>query len=212
MDEAAQAWADAAAALFRLPCSFIAGAATQASLPPMTLPEIAFIGRSNAGKSSLVNAVTGRRTLARTSQNPGATRQLNFFNLGDRLILVDMPGYGFARVSKQQKSEWDMLIRNYFIGRPTLQRACVLIDARRGILPQDEEFMELLNETAVIFHIVLTKIDTLRPAELTQVLRNTENTIKSHVAAHPCLVATSAMQKIGIESLQQELAPFALAE
>ncbi|MBY0407799.1 MAG: ribosome biogenesis GTP-binding protein YihA/YsxC [Rickettsiales bacterium] len=202
----------AAHALFRLPCEFIAGAATEESLPPVSLPEVAFIGRSNVGKSSLVNALVERKSLARTSQNPGATKQLNFFNLGDRLILVDMPGYGFAKVSKALKSEWDMLIRNYFLGRPTLQRACVLIDSRRGVMKTDEEFMELLDETAVIYHIVLTKTDTLKPSELTEVLRNTENVIKSHVAAHPEFMVTSAEEKQGLEPLREALAVFALPE
>lgn len=196
--------------LFRMDCQFVAGAASQESLPPESLPEIAFIGRSNVGKSSLVNALTGRKTLARTSQNPGHTRQLNFFNLADRLMLVDMPGYGFARVSKSQKGEWDLMIRHYLLGRTTLRRACLLIDARRGPMPSDEEFMELLDDTAVIFHIVLTKTDALRPAELKEVLQKTEKTIKSHVAAHPVLVATSAETGSGMLELQEQLAPFAL--
>ncbi len=196
--------------LFRQPCLFVAGAANEESLPNAALPEIAFIGRSNVGKSSLVNALVEKKALARTSQNPGATKQLNFFNLGNRMMLVDMPGYGYAKVSKQQKSEWDQLIRNYFLGRTTLQRACVLIDARRGTLPHDHEFMELLDETAVIFYIVLTKIDALKPAELNQMLQEMQKTIKSHVAAHPTLFATSAEKKIGITELQEELTPFAL--
>lgn len=198
--------------LFRsLPCTFVAGAATEDSLPHASLPEVAIIGRSNVGKSSLVNALVDKKAMARTSQNPGATKQLNFFNLGNRLMLVDMPGYGFAKVSKQQKSDWDLLIRHYFLGRQTLKRALVLIDARRGAMPHDHEFMELLDETAIIFNIVLTKTDLLKPAELTQVLQTMQDTIKSHVAAHPNLLATSAEKKQGIEALQHELAPFFLA-
>lgn len=201
----------ATASLFRnLPCNFVAGASSEESLPHASLPEIAFIGRSNVGKSSLVNALVEKKALARTSQNPGATKQLNFFNLGNRLMLVDMPGYGFAKVSKQQKSEWDLLIRNYFLGRTTLQRACVLIDARRGAMPHDHEFMELLDETAVIFYIILTKIDALSPTELNEMLKTMQDTIKSHVAAFPTLFATSAEKKIGIDILQEELAQFAL--
>lgn len=198
------------ASLFRLPCNFIAGAANEESLPHAHLPEIAFIGRSNVGKSSLVNALVEKKALARTSQNPGATKQLNFFNLANRMMLVDMPGYGFAKVSKAQKADWDNLIRNYFLGRTTLKRACVLIDARRGAMPHDHEFMELLDETAVIFTIVLTKIDALSGPELKEMLKKTEETIKSHVAAHPVYFPTSAEKKQGIEPLQQELAQFAL--
>ena len=199
--------------VFRLlPCTFVAGAANEESLPQASLPEIAFIGRSNVGKSSLVNALVEKKALARTSQNPGATKQLNFFNLGNRLMLVDMPGYGFAKVSKQQKSEWDDLIRNYFLGRTTLRRALVLIDARRGAMPHDHEFMELLDETAVIFYIVLTKIDALKPAELKDMLQKMQDTIKSHVAAYPVLFATSAEKKQGIDTLQEELAQFVLAQ
>lgn len=195
--------------LFRQHCEFIAGAAGIESLPGVTLPEIAFIGRSNVGKSSLINALVGHKALARTSQNPGATKQLNFFSVGDRLMLVDMPGYGFARVSKQKKGEWDGMIRSYLGGRPSLKRICVLIDARRGVMPPDEEFMTLIDESAVIFQIVLTKIDTLSEREVTTLLPNIEKTIKSHVAAHPLIIATSAETKQGIEALQEQLLPFA---
>ncbi|NBO18883.1 MAG: YihA family ribosome biogenesis GTP-binding protein [Proteobacteria bacterium] len=201
-----------ASALFSLPCEFVAGAASEASLPPATLPEICFIGRSNVGKSSLVNALTGQKSLARISANPGMTKQLNFYNLGARLQLVDMPGYGYAKVSKTKKGEWDLLIRHYLLGRKTLRRACLLIDARRGPMPSDEEFMELLDDTAVVFNIVLTKTDAVKPKELTQLLQNMQKTIKSHVAAHPSLILTSSLEKKGIEDLQQSLAEFALPE
>jgi GTP-binding protein len=197
--------------LFRQPCVFIAGAPTEEALPPAVLPEICFIGRSNVGKSSLVNALVGQKALARTSQHPGHTRQLNFFNLGNSLMLVDMPGYGYAKVSKKQKGEWDLLIRRYLLGRATLKRACLLIDARRGVMPHDDEFMTLLDDTAVIFHLVLTKIDCLSASELKELLLNTEKTIKSHVAAHPHFVATSTLENTGIEDLQEQLLPFALS-
>jgi len=195
--------------LFQQPCQFVAGAATIDSLPPFTHPEIAFIGRSNVGKSSLINALVGQKALARTSQNPGATQQLNFFLLGDRMMLVDMPGYGFARVSKQKKGQWDGLIRSYLSGRPNLQRVCVLIDARRGVMEHDEEFMQLLDDSAVSFQIVLTKTDTLSANELSNLLPNMEKTITSHVAAYPLAIATSAETKQGIEALQEELLAFA---
>lgn len=197
---------------FRKPCQFIAGAATIESLPPVSLPEIAFIGRSNVGKSSLVNALVGQKALARTSQNPGATQQLNFFNLGDGLIIVDMPGYGYAKVSKQQKAVWDDLIRAYLLGRTSLKRACVLIDARRGIMDTDHAFMDMLDETAVSYQLVLTKTDTLKPKEINSVLQSTAEAIKSHAAAHPDILITSAQTRQGIDTLQEQLYPFVLAK
>jgi len=200
---------DDVAALFRSPCEFIAGAGSVESLPEINYPEIAFIGRSNVGKSSLVNALVGRNSLARTSANPGHTQQLNFFQLGSRLTLVDMPGYGYAKVSKQKKGEWDHMIRSYLMGRTTLKRTCVLIDARRGVMPPDEEFMGLLNDCAQSFQIVLTKIDALTRADLALLLQTIGKTIGKHVAAHPGVIATSSLEKEGIHELQEELAAFA---
>ncbi len=198
---------------FRRPCEFLAGAATIESLPEMTgLPEIAFIGRSNVGKSSLVNALVGQKALARTSQNPGATQQLNFFNIGGELVIVDMPGYGYAKVSKKQKGVWDHLIRFYLMGRVSLKRTFVLIDARRGVMETDHEFMEMLDETAVNYQIVMTKADTVSAKDLTAVLQSTQEAIKSHVAAHPVLITTSAEKKTGLEDLQDELLHFILAK
>lgn len=198
-----------ASVFFRQPCRFMAGAATMASLPEFTHPEIAFIGRSNVGKSSLVNSLVGQNRLAKTSQNPGHTKQLNFFLLGEKLMLVDMPGYGYAKVSKTQKSEWDMLIANYLCGRPTLQRACLLIDARRGVMPHDDEFMSMLDDSAVNYQIILTKMDTLSKSESSEILQTVADALKSHVAAHPHIIATSSQDKRGIEELQNELAVFA---
>lgn len=200
--------------LFKYPCCFVAGAASIESLPEMEYPEIAFIGRSNVGKSSLVNALVGQKALARTSQNPGHTQQLNFFRLaggGDKpgLTLVDMPGYGYAKVSKQQKGQWDQLIRSYLRGRAALQRTCLLIDARRGVMPPDEEFMELLDDSAQSFQIVLTKIDTLTASKLGVLLQNIGRTVGKHAAAHPQVIATSSLEKEGIHELQKQLAPFA---
>jgi GTP-binding protein len=196
---------DTTPALFRKPCRFVAGASTLESLPEFTHPEIAFAGRSNVGKSSLVNALVGRQALARTSQNPGATKQLNFFLLDETLMLVDMPGYGYAKVSKAQKGEWDLLIRSYLVGRPNLKRVCLLIDARRGIMKPDEEHMELLDEVAVTFQIVLTKADALSAQALADMLQSIKKTIESHPAAHPLAIATSAVDKRGIDLLQEEL-------
>ena len=197
-------------ALFHKPCHFVAGAASVESLPPVTHPEIAFIGRSNVGKSSLVNALIGQKALAKTSQNPGHTKQLNFFLLGEKLMLVDMPGYGFAKVSKEKKGEWDQLIKSYLSGRPNLKRACVLIDARRGVMDSDDAFMRLLDDSAVSFQIVLTKADALSESELKAVHHSLEKTIKSHVAAYPEALATSSISKAGIQGLQEQLAPFAV--
>jgi GTP-binding protein len=196
--------------LFSRPCRFTAGAASLESLPEATHPEVAFIGRSNVGKSSLINALTGHGSLARTSQNPGATRQLNFFLLGEALMLVDMPGYGYAKVSKTQKGEWDDLIRRYLLGRPTLKRVCVLIDARRGLMAQDEEFMTLLDDSAVSFQLVLTKADAVTNEELEARKRELLSSIAGHVAAYPSPIATSAARKTGLEALQEQLAPFAI--
>ena len=193
--------------LFRTPCEFIAGAATLDSLPKISHPEIAFIGRSNVGKSSLVNALVGQNALARTSQNPGATKQLNFFLLGEKLMLVDMPGYGFAKVSKKIKGDWDRLIRNYLCGRPNWKRALVLIDARRGVMDVDDDFMRILDESAVNYQMVLTKIDALSDKELVDVILTTKQAIARHVAAHPKLIATSAAEKQGLRDLQEEIMP-----
>lgn len=195
--------------LFKQPCEFIAGAATLESLPVATHPEIAFAGRSNVGKSSLVNALTGRRTLARTSQNPGATKQLNFFLLAGKLMLVDMPGYGYAKVSKHQKGEWDQLIRRYLMGRPSLKRVCLLIDGRRGVMDVDEAHMTLLDDTAVTYFMVATKVDALKASERKTLEANLKSAISKHVAAYPEPFYTSSESKEGIEALQEALAPFA---
>lgn len=199
--------------LFRKPCEFIAGAASIASLPVISHPEIAFIGRSNVGKSSLVNALIGQKALAKTSQNPGATKQLNFFLLGPEekhpLMLVDMPGYGFAKVSKAKKGEWDHLIRSYLCGRPNLKRALVLIDARRGIMPVDDDFMKILDDSAVNFQIVLTKADAISAKEAEAVLEKTILDTRRHVAAHPDVILTSSLTKTGMRDLQEIIIPFA---
>lgn len=192
-------------ALFCKPCSFVAGAASIASLPEFSQPEVAFIGRSNVGKSSLINALVGQKHLVKTSKNPGHTKQLNFFLLDDKLMLVDMPGYGYAKVSKTQKSQWDRLISNYLCGRPTLKRAFLLIDSRRGIMPKDDEFMTMLDDSAVSYQVVLTKIDELKSSELAEITENMPSKLKKHVAAHPQIIATSAEGKSGIEELQNEI-------
>jgi GTP-binding protein len=155
----------AARKLFAGACEFVWGTGDINSLPPMSLPEIAFVGRSNAGKSSLINALTNRKTLARVSHTPGRTREINFFKLGDGLMLADLPGYGYAKASKTMAAQWQELIFAYLRGRASLRRVVLLIDARRGVGEQDEQVMTLLDEAAVSYSLVLTKIDKLTPAE-----------------------------------------------
>ncbi len=197
---------EAARKLFAGPCDFFWGAAAQESLPPISnLPEIAFAGRSNVGKSSLVNALTGRRTLARVSQAPGRTRQLNFFNLANMLVLVDLPGYGFARVSKKMKDDWQGFAIDYLRGRPTLQRVYLLIDARHGVKDSDHETMKNLDSAAVSYRILLTKADQLRAAEIPEAIAEAEAATRKHGAAHPEVMATSSETGFGIPELRVEV-------
>jgi GTP-binding protein len=195
--------------LFAAECRFVAGAAHPAALPTETLPEIAFIGRSNVGKSSLVNALTGRRTLARTSNTPGRTQQLNFFDLGGRLMLVDLPGYGYAAASKSAVRDWIALIREYLSARACLRRACLLIDARRGITDVDRPTMALCDEAALSYQVVLTKTDAVGPTALGEVAETASAELKRHRAAHPELHLTSAERRRGIATLRATLAGFA---
>lgn len=203
MDEQAQL--QAATALFRKSCDFVIGAASLDIIPGTDLPEVAFIGRSNVGKSSLINALTGRKALARTSNTPGRTQQLNFFNLADWLMLVDLPGYGYARASKADIAQWNQLIRDYLRGRAQLQRVCVLIDSRHGLKDSDQEMMEMLDIHAVSYQLVLTKTDKVKQAELEKVLAGIEQVKVNHPALHPVVLTTSSVKKRGIEQLQGEL-------
>src|SRR3954467_6561996 len=195
--------------LFAQECKFIWGAADQANLPEATLPEIAFAGRSNVGKSSLVNALTGRKTLARTSNTPGRTQQLNFFDLGGRLILVDLPGYGYAKESKSKVNAWTKLVKNYLRGRVTLRRICLLIDGRHGLKPNDVEIMDMLDKAAVPYQIVLTKMDKVKKAEQAAVREKTAAGLKKHAAAHPEVAWTSSEEGTGIAELRASLATLA---
>jgi len=197
--------------LFAHECSFIAGVATIDGLPPDGLPEIAFAGRSNVGKSSLLNALTGRTSLARVSHTPGRTRQLNFFSLAGRLMLVDMPGYGYAEAAKSEIAAWTDLIKLYLRGRAGLRRVCLLIDARHGIKATDRPLMTMLDEAAVSFQIVLTKADKMRPAALATLLAATAKELATHVAAHPVIHVTSAHDGLGIAELRAALAASAAA-
>ena len=195
--------------LFARECRFVAGGANPGALPPETLPEIAFIGRSNVGKSSLVNALTGRRTLARTSNTPGRTQQINFFDLGGRLMLVDLPGYGFASASKAAIGAWTALIRHYLRNRASLRRACLLIDARRGLTDVDRPTMALCDEAALSYQVVLTKTDAVRPADLAATAAAVAAELTRHRAAHPEIHLTSAEKRGGIAALRATLAGFA---
>ena len=196
--------------LFAGACDFIAAANNMKVLPPEGLPEICFAGRSNVGKSSLINALTGRKTLARTSQTPGRTRQLIFFSLADRIQLVDLPGYGYARAPKTDIKAWTTLTRKFLAGRASLQRVLLLIDARRGIGPGDAEIMTLLDASAVSWAVVITKADKLKPAALDAVCNDTRARITTHVAAFPDLFVTSAETATGIAELRAHLGALAL--
>jgi GTP-binding protein len=207
-DEAAEKLA-AARKLFAGACDFVWGTGDINSLPPQSLPEIAFVGRSNAGKSSLINALTNRKTLARVSHTPGRTREINFFKLGDRLMLADLPGYGYAKASKTMTAEWQKLIFSYLRGRASLRRVSLLIDARRGVLDLDKEVMCLLDEAAVSFGVVLTKIDKLSPEEIATVVAATDAEARKHTAAFPEICATSAFRGMGLDPLKVQLAALA---
>jgi GTP-binding protein len=183
----------------------VAGAGSFESLIPISLPEVAFAGRSNVGKSSLVNALTGRRTLARTSSSPGHTRQINFFELGQRLCLVDLPGYGFAQVSRSMKETWQDLASAYLRGRPTLKRVCLLIDARHGVKDSDRETMKNLDAAAVSYQLILTKTDTLKPAGIARAVAAAETVARKHGAAHPTVLPTSSETGFGIPELRTEI-------
>jgi GTP-binding protein len=197
---------DAGRRLFGGPSRFIMGVAKLDQLPPTTGIEIAFAGRSNVGKSSLINAVTGVNGLARASNTPGRTRELNFFDINGQLTLIDMPGYGYAKASKAEVKKWQSVLRGYLRGRPGLTRAFVLIDARHGILKADEEMFELLDESAVTYQLVLTKADKIKTAELEKVLAAVEQAAKKHAAAFPVVHATSSEKGTGIPELRAEIA------
>ena len=195
--------------LFAGPSRFIMGVVALEQLPQATRPEIAFAGRSNAGKSSLINALTGKTGLARASNTPGRTRELNFFEIGDALTLVDMPGYGYAKAAKSDVGKWQALLRGYLRGRPGLLRAFVLVDARHGPKEADERIFALLDEAAVTYQIVLTKADKVSPKDLAHTERLAEVAAKAHSAAYPHIHATSAVKGTGLPELRAEIAALA---
>ncbi|MCB1563257.1 MAG: YihA family ribosome biogenesis GTP-binding protein [Alphaproteobacteria bacterium] len=208
MDEFTPQEIEAARKLFAGPCDFMLGVAALSQLPDAAFPEVAFAGRSNVGKSSLVNALTNRKTLAKTSATPGRTQQLNYFNLGGALYMVDMPGYGYAKVSKTQVAEWTQLIYDYLRGRPTLRCVFILIDSRHGLKESDLELMKMLDETAVSYRIVLTKADKVKDQDLAKIKQAIIVTLKSHAAAYPDILATSAEKGLGIPELRAVIASY----
>ena len=196
---------EAARLLFSRPANFVMGAAKIEQLPDMSLPEVTFAGRSNVGKSSLINAVVGRKALARASNEPGRTREVNFFNVNDQLHLVDLPGYGWAKASKVAVKKFQNLGRDYLRGRPNLMRAYLLIDARHGLKEVDKEPMDALDLAAVSYQIVLTKADKIKPSELMTVIEATQLGVKKRPAAHPVVLTTSSETGYGIAELRAEI-------
>jgi len=196
---------EAARKLFARETRFLMGAAAIGGLPEPDLPEVAFAGRSNVGKSSLINAVAGRKELARASNEPGRTREVNFFVLDDRLRLVDLPGYGFAKVSRDVARKFQNLGRSYLRGRPNLKRAYLLIDARHGLKGVDAEALDAFDQAAVSYQIVLTKADKLKPAEVAKVTEATLKAVSKRPAAFPRVLATSAETGQGVPELRAEI-------
>jgi len=196
--------------LFARQVDFMLSVVNLNQLPITDRPEICFAGRSNVGKSSLINALTNRKGIARASNTPGRTRELNYFNVDERLNLVDLPGYGYARASKTDIANWTRLTRAFLRGRAELRRVFLLIDSRHGIKPSDIELMEMLDEAAVTYQLVLTKIDKIKKTELDKVKRRTSRTIGKRPAAHPELMVTSSEKKTGLDLLRAEIATLAL--
>jgi len=182
------------------------------NLPPPGPPEICFAGRSNVGKSSLINALTNRNGLARASNTPGRTRELNYFNVDDRLRIVDLPGYGYARASKTDIAKWTQLTRAFLRGRAPLRRVFILIDSRHGIKPTDLELMDMLDEAAVTYQLIFTKVDKIKPPQVNKGIMKAAKVIKKRPAAFPEIIATSSVKKDGLDILKAEIASLALPD
>ena len=195
--------------MFAGPVTFVKGVVAMAGLPEADRIEVCFAGRSNVGKSSLINALTGRKGIARASNTPGRTQEINFFTVGDRHYLVDLPGYGFANAPLPVVERWQKLLKSYLAGRQTLRRVFVLIDARHGVKAVDEEILALLDKSAVTFQAVLTKTDKVKTSELDAVLAQTRAALAKHPAAYPEIVLTSSEKGDGIETLRSIIAHIA---
>lgn len=195
--------------LFAGRVDFVMGAVSLKTLPGADRPEVAFAGRSNVGKSSLVNALTGRKTLARTSNTPGRTQELNYFEMGNELgtpaYLVDLPGYGYAKIERKKVNAWTRLVKDYLRGRPNLRRVLLLIDSRHGLKENDREIMEMLDEAAVNYQIVLTKLDKLKVADREKIVKKTQEDMKKFIACHPVIMATSSEKGWGLTDLRAEI-------
>ena len=195
--------------LFAAPVEFLKGVVAMSGLPPADRVEVCFAGRSNVGKSSLINALTGRRSLARASNTPGRTQEINFFTTQDGPYLVDLPGYGFAEAPVAVVRKWQALLKEYLSGRATLRRAFVLIDARHGVKAVDEEILTLLDRSAVTFQAVLTKADKISLAERAKVIEQVMGALSKHPAAYPEIIVTSSEKGEGIETLRAIIATLA---
>jgi GTP-binding protein len=192
--------------LFAGPVTFVKGVVAMPGLPPADRLEVCFAGRSNVGKSSLINALTGRKTLARASNTPGRTQEINYFALGEERYLVDLPGYGYAEAPVAVVAKWQALLKQYLSGRATLRRAFVLVDARHGVKAVDEEILKLLDRSAVTFQAVLTKVDKINRAERAAVIEQVKGALAKHPAAYPEIVVTSSEKGEGIETLRALIA------
>ncbi|WP_421792924.1 ribosome biogenesis GTP-binding protein YihA/YsxC [Hyphobacterium sp.] len=194
--------------MFAQSCDFIKGAVDLGGLPPPDLPEVAFWGRSNVGKSSLINALTNQKQLARASGEPGRTRELNFFDLAGVIRLVDLPGYGFAKAPKKVAEVWTRLTEAFLKGRPNLKRVFLLIDARHGLKAADKVMMDGLDEAAVVYQIVLTKSDKIKPGQVERMKTETLEALAKRPAAFPEIIATSSSKKTGLDDLRNVIAAF----
>lgn len=197
---------DKGAKLFLQPCTFVLSVANLNQLPLSELPEVAFAGRSNVGKSSIINAVTSKKGLAKTSSTPGRTQQLNYFNLAEKIHIVDLPGYGFAQAPESLVKQWQKLIFAYLQGRVNLKRVFLLIDSRHGIKKVDTEIMDMLDKAAVTYQIVLTKADKISEKALQKILEETKKIVDKHAAAYTSVLATSSEKKRGLDELKAEIA------
>ena len=192
--------------LFAQTCEFVMGVAKEEQLPESRLPEVAFAGRSNVGKSSLLNALVNRRQLARTSKTPGRTQEVNFFDLAGRGLLVDLPGYGYAKAPKSSINSWTKLIRRYLAGRVPLRRVFMLIDSRHGIKKIDRDIFEMLDTAAVTYQIVLTKKDKISAAQLEKLQADIAKELAKHAAAFPVVLSTSSWKGLGVDELRAAIA------